>query len=292
MRKNILISFLLIQASVMFGQITFRSNNQLIVEDCVKIGLFISKQSYQVCDKKSGYIYGLHGNKEFGIQYTIGVKVPNGFVLVDQAVRPWIYDDNFKKYEEEYDPLFYEANYSDIKEDLKYDSLDYSLTKQEILIDTTIYRFTSKSFNNEGFALDNRAGEKEGWIVLIKSNQDSDFDGAGGLDFIIYRKEITIEGGCQLYDLNRDTSDENILGGIFVVPSVTKIGIIEFRLCGILTCQNDQWKIACPFVGLKDSLANIGKNDEGTNDDADPSELTPVSKRDTKDAKVKKKNKK
>ena len=82
------------------------------------------------------------------------------------------------------------------------------------------------------------------------------------------------------------------MGGIYVVPVYTKIGVIEFRLCGIVSLVDDGWKIYCPFVGMKGEEASDeapGDTEVGSDE---PSELTPVKDMGKEKAKDKKKKKK
>ena len=289
MKKIVSIIVFLCICLVLQAQIYIKSTEQQFIEDVVKSGLFVSKQSFQICDRETGELFGLNGKKEFGVQYSIGVKVPNGFVLTDKAVRPWLYNNKFGKYKQKYDPVFYQATFSEMTEKARYDSLDYTLAKLDELVDTTMYKFSSGTFGGKGFVLDGTVGKKDGWIVWITAKKEYDFEKSANLNYTIYRKTITIDADKQSFDISNPNLEQNILGGIYVVPAYTKIGVIEFRLCGIVSFVGDGWKIYCPFVGMKEEAQT---SDEGTSNtevkNDEPSELTPVKDMD----KVKKKDKK
>lgn len=277
---------------VVEAQIYIKSTEQQFIEDVVKNGLFISKQSFQICDRETGELFGLNGKKEFGVQYSIGVKIPDGIVLTDKAVRPWLYNNKFGKYRQKYDPVFYQATFSEMTDKVKYDSLDYTLAELDGVVDTTIYKFSSGTFDGNGFALDGTIGKKEGWIVWITAKKDHDFEQSANLNYTIYRKTITIDADKQSFDISKPNLEQNILGGIYVVPVYTKIGVIEFRLCGIVSLVDDGWKIYCPFVGMKGEEAfdeAPGDTEVGSDE---PSELTPVKDMGKEKAKDKKKKKK
>lgn len=276
MRHYFVILLFLIGISEVYGQISFKSNNQQFIENSIKPGLFLSRQSFQICDKETGELFGLNGKKEFGVQYTIGVKCHEGFFLVDQAVRPWLYNNKFEKYKAKYDPVFYQAMFSEIGGKANYDPLDYTLTKQEILVDTTLYQFSSRTFKGEGFKLENSMGEKDGWVVWITASRQTDFEEAADLSYTIYKKDIKIDYKGQSFDLEAPNVDRIIVGGIYVVPVYVNIGVIEFRLCGVLVSQNNQWKIFCPFGGMEEPIAQEGNNLEEVK--GGTSELTPVEK--------------
>lgn len=268
------------------------NEDMAILKNGINSGLFISKQSFQICDKETGELFGLNGKKEFGIQYTVGIKIPNGFLLPDKAIRPWLYNNKFDKYKEKYDPVFYQATFSELGEQVQYDSLDYALTKQQELVDTTLYRFSSKTFGGKGFVLENTSGKKEGWIVWITTNKGTDFEQTGNLNYTIYRKNLTINKKECFFEIDKPTIEQEVLGGIYVVPAYTEIGVVEFRLCGIIAPQNDKWKIFCPFIEVKDARTTEEElNQEEKRKDELP-ELTPVEKRNDEKAKDKKKRKK
>lgn len=66
----------------------------------VSPALFLFRQSFQVADNKTGDLYGLNNQDEFGAEVSIGIKVKDGFVLTDKAMRPWAYNRKFDEYKE------------------------------------------------------------------------------------------------------------------------------------------------------------------------------------------------
>ena len=263
-------------------------NDSSVIIKSVGDGLFVVKQSYQICDRETGDLFGFRGNKEFGTTYSVGVKVADGFLLTDSALRPWVGDANFAKYAEKYDPIFYQSRFRTLKPDAKYDSLAYDLTKQDQLVDTAVYRFASEAFEKKGFILDTAAGKKEGWIVLVTAGKDADLETAE-LKYDICRYDIEIKDGSSSFTLKNPNPDQVVLGGIYVVPAYTAIGVMEFRLCGVVAQSGKDWKIYCPFAGVEAGDEVKESADENSDDEA--SELTPVDKSGKKKSKDKKKKK-
>lgn len=292
MKKNILIVLALFWLNTVAGQISLTSNNQQLIEDVIKTGVFLSKQSFQICNKETGELFGLNGKKEFGTQYSIGVKVPDGFCLTDKAVRPWLYDDKYLKYKEKYDPVFYQAAFSELKENAKYDSLAYISTKPEELMDSLLYRFSSTTFEGKGFTLDYTKGEKKGWLIWINADRNLNLEQTSDLNFIIYRKILTVnERNCS-FDIDKPTTEQEVLGGIYVVPVYTAIGVIEFRLCGIILSRENKWEVCCPFAGLA-NIPQAETTPATTNIvGEDDLKLTPAGKVNKDDKNGKKKKKK
>ena len=268
MNRILLLFMMLLASDNMFGQFVLSSkgNNQQLVEDIVKNGFFISKQSYQICDRESGELFGLKGNKEFGIRYTLGLKLRDGYCLSDEAIRPWLYDDQFDKYAQKYDPIFYQALYSDLKEQAEYDTLSYDLTKQKVLVKDTLYHFVSDAFHGQGFLVDSVSGAKKGWVVWISAKRNQDLEQSSEVNFHIYPV----------------LKDRITLGGVYVVPVYTNVGVVEFRLCGIIIPTTDKWVIHCLFAkGVQSSDENVSES--GTN------ELTPAGKMKQNEKKKKRK---
>ena len=273
------------------AQLLVKSTSQQFIEDAVTSGLFVSEQSFQICDKETGELFGLNGKSEFGKQYSIGIKIPGGLLLNDVAVRPWMYDMKYGKYKDKYDPVFYQAKFAEMKEKAEFDSLAYSMTGMQELIDTTLYSFSSDAFNGKGFALDYTKGEKDGWLVWIIADENADISSMPKLNYSIYRKKLEVDGPKVSFDVVHPDEKQNILGGIYVVPYYTEIGVIEFRLCGVMSKSENGWKIYCPFVEREEEMTFEQKPEpEGEiKDDDDASELTPIGKGKNKDKKKKKK---
>lgn len=256
------------------AQIFIKSSEQTFVEEAVKPGLFISKQSFQICDKESGELFGLNGKQEFGTQYTVGIKIAGGYILTDAAVRPWLYNGKFERFREKYDPVFYQASYAMPGSKIKYDELDYDLTRQEEIFDETLYKFSSQIFGNKGFVLDDAPGKKNGWVIWLMVKRDTDFEKSVELNFAIFRRDIEVDKDHDMFDVDSFYTDDEILGGIYVVPYYPNIGVLEFRLGGIMAKFDNRWKILCPFVAEKPVAAAGGnKNSEDSN-----AELTPVER--------------
>lgn len=290
MKKILILTLMFFASQYCDAQLLVKSTSQQFIEDAVMSGLFISEQSFQICDKETGELFGLNGKSEFGKQYSIGIKISNGLLLSDVAVRPWMYDMKYERYKDKYDPVFYQAKFAEMKENAEFDSLAYSMTGMQELIDTTFYSFSSETFKGKGFSLDYTKGEKDGWLVWIIADKNADISSMSKLDYSIYRKKLEIDRSKASFDVVHPEEKQNILGGIYVVPYYTEIGIIEFRLCGVMSKSGNGWKIHCPFVGMENEIPSEQKpKQEVKEEDKDTSELTPVDKGKNKDKKKRKK---
>ena len=206
--------------------------------------------------------------------------------MTNRSVCPWLYDVNFDKYKNDYTPVLFQALYSGLEETATYNLLDYEYNEKEVVVDTAVYRFMSNTFDGKGFILDNTTGKKDGWIVWIIAREDSNSEDNIQLDFLIYRKEITISKNGQSFEADKPEGKLNILGGIYVVPTFKEIGIIEFQMCGVLALKNTSWRIYCPFIGEPEN-----ETEQIDNQQDSELQLTPIGK-DKKDRTKSKRNRK
>lgn len=274
----------------LYAQINLgKFGSDAFIDEAVRNGLFVSCQSYQICDKETGDLFGLNGKTEFGIEYSLGIKVPGGYCLLDQAVHPWLYDKNFSKYQTKYEPVFYQAKYADLGEQVQYDSLDYSLTNVTAITDSVLYRFTSSTFDGKGFILDNEEGQKNGWMVWVMQSKDSDMSMDVNFTFISLKESIDVKKECSFMEVTPPNTYYRLVGGIYIVPEYSSIGVVKFKLCGIMVPHNkDVWNLYFPFIGQEMENEDEIVDDKTPSKDIEDSELTPIGQ--TKD--IKKKNKK
>lgn len=253
-----------------------------LLVDAVSSAFFISRQSFQVADKKTGELYGLNNRDEFGTEITLGVKLKDGFLLTDKAVRPWEYNSKFNNYRDGYKPVPYLSEYTEQGEKSVYDSLYCSLPEGEKPLD--VYSFKSNLFKGKGLDYDVAEGTRKGWLVWVYTDKDTDLNKTAKLSFVYCEKEL--EAKVDSKEGVSAPKDKNILGGIYVVPSITGVGIVKFLLCGIITEKDAKWHVSFPFVGMKENEAL--QKESNVEQNAPKDTLTPVED----DVYVKKGNKK
>lgn len=239
--------------------------------DAVSSAFFISRQSFQVADKKTGELYGLNNRDEFGTEITLGVKLKDGFLLTDKAVRPWEYNSKFNSYRDGYKPVPYLSEYTEQGEKSDYDSLTCSLQEGEKPLD--IYSFKSNIFKGKGLDYDVAEGTRKGWLVWAYTDKDADLNKTAKLSFVCCEKELDVK-----VDSKESVSapkDKNILGGIYVVPSITGIGIVKFLLCGVITENDAKWYVSFPFVGMKEK--EVLQKESRVEQNVPKDSLTPVN---------------
>ena len=283
---SIIVSFLPSNInSQLIGSIKFDPNDfsmparvdglQEIFKETVKPGLFIVKTGFQICDKESGELFGLNGKDDFGESYGIGVKTPDGIVLYDRSVRPWRYNRKFGKYVEKYDPIFTQPMYKAVSTDSQLSSLDLDMATGITLVDSTLYIFDSPTFDKVGFNLNEDAGKQLGWMVWITANDTDELTDASKIDYIISRHEYEISGRGEVVSLNAPDIDQQILGGVFLVPNIPAPGMLQINLCGIAVPVNENWCLSFPLWNKENKISPTTQSDER---DQDLLELTPIDK--------------
>lgn len=235
--------------------------------------IFLSRQSFQVSDKKTGDLYGLNNKDEFGTEISLGIKVKNGFVLTDRAVRPWEHNAKFETYRNDYNPVPYMSEYSEVGENAKYDTLDISQSKMKELLSTSLYFQTSDSFLGKGLTVDFTKGTKDGWIVWVCIDNGADLNKTSQVELISYSKTIDVEETSHI-DLDAPDGKE-ILGGIYVVPNNKSIGELEFCVSGIIVENKGKWSLCFPFVGKEKLIKPNTQPVTAQTKDGDDS-LTPI----------------
>lgn len=245
-----------------------------LLESAISASFFLSRQSFQVSDKKTGERYGLNNKDVFGTELSLGIKVKNGYILTEKAMRPWKYNKKFETYKDGYNPVMYVSEYSEFAESTKYDTLDILEPKVNELLPSSLYFIASDCFLGKGLAVDYTKGKKDGWVVWTCVDEDEDLNKTAKLKITSYSK--TIDSNVS-DSIKIDTPDEQkILGGIFVIPVNSEIGTIEFRISGIMVESNGNWNIRFPFTEKEDNIKSKHSNGtQETNVDGKDS-LTPV----------------
>ena len=261
-----------------------KSVGQEYVESAIENGFFLSMQNYRVRNKETGKLYGYDGKAYFGVQYAIGVKVRDGLILPEKAMKPWAYDNNFTDYAAEYDAVSNEWLYSPIGEKAAYDSLDCTLEDCRQVGSTRVYMVHSALFDGQGFEIDTSDGFKRGWMIWFTADSDKDLGKEASVNVKAIQKDITVDRNAPYVTIDKLGTDQTIVGGIYIVPTYPRIGVVEFRLCGILVGSDDKWQICCPFVGMDISTpSSDGEGGSGTDVKEGQSggglDLTPIEEK-------------
>lgn len=258
------------------------ADSTVMLEKSIKSGLFLSKQSFRVCDKATGQLFGLNGHQEFGVSYTLGVKIPGGYCLTDRAVRPYRYDAKFGKYRDGYDPVMYQSVYRELTDTAGFDSL--VIINLTALCDSSLYVGRTDIFTDKSFITDTAAGRKDGWIIWVTA--DVAESPKENIDMVVSRITLDADRDCRTETVAPSVSEGKVLiGGIYVVPVIPSVGVVQYKLCGVLVMTGDRWSVVFPFIGGDSASLKSSISAE------EDMELTPVEQPEYADKKKNKKKK-
>ena len=295
MKKNILLitffaAWISSSYAQLLGSIKIRPNDMIelsnakdsavsrIIEKTVRPGLFVIKRGFQLQDKRSKELFGLNGQPEFGIGYSIGVKTPNGFCVTDQAISPWNYNSAYKKYQGKYIPVISKSEYAELSKDSIFgEAFDLS-NNFTVLYDSCIYQYESNLFNGKSFKIDSLVGEKKGWLIWLTAKKNADLKDIFNLEFSCQEKELLVNKSIYSDSLGDIPSDVQILGGVYVIPIFKGIGKLELHLCGVLSKTNNQWRVCFPFF-MKNDGRNVTETEKTEEKPEEMDELTPIEKK-------------
>lgn len=239
---------LLALAAPSAGQRVVKSAEQQQVESVVRGGLFCARQGFQFRAREGGGLFGRDGREEFGAGYALGVRLPGGYCLAAPAVRPWDFDAEAEGYAADYEPVATEAAFSPLAAALEFSPARPDADGRQPLSGDALYHFPATVNADSAFTVDPYYGEKKGWAVWAVTEGKP---GPGvATDFVAYRHTLRLSADTAAFALTPPllVGGRKVLGGVFVVPVVARVGTIEFRLCGIMAPGPDgKWTLCCPF---------------------------------------------
>ena len=274
---------------------TPQSNNETLVKKALIGSIVVVKQSYQVKNKNTGKVYGRNGKKEFGQNYSIGVKTEAGLVLTDAALKPWLDDNAFKKVEDTYEPFISLTEIRDISSEGndKFVQCPLQMGRQQ---PNGVWIANAGDVAHNAMEIDTEDGNKEGCLIWCVALDNLDKDAKAKISLQTVSKAIDLGGGEISIDSPGDA--DTTLGAIYVCPAFLGGGHVAYRLVGLAAKEDNSWKLCMPFVGYSydksttveeqphdapntgDDVTEIPQEDEDV-------ELTPIEGN-----KKKKKNKK
>lgn len=218
------------------------SNNQQLIEEAVSDGFFIVRSRYQLKDSKgkNPQVYGLDGADYFGETFSLGIKTSDGYLIEDEAVRPWLYDERFNEYsgDNRYEPVISEREFRLINGE-EYLPEPPEIPAPQSVVEGSYYVVADTLWGGNGFTTDDTDGVKKGWLVWLTAADTLLND----INLLIYRSEQEFKSGKNSYAVKAPSSDKHIVGGIYINPEISGVGKLTFRLSGLLVRTDGQWQI-------------------------------------------------
>lgn len=298
--KRVLLFFVLSFFSMcVFAQLSIRKpSGQVMVEKSIDGSIVLVKQSYQVKSKKTGKIYGRSGRKDFGHSFSIAIKSEHGFLLTEKGLKPWLYDESFKKVENDYEPVISMTEIREISTESKFIQCPMKIQSQQPAEGIWIANIAD-SLNTDKLEIDNENGVKDGWLIWFYSPKDSKADELGAVSLQSVNKKIDVKDDKSI-DIDEPANSNHVLGGVYVCPYFIGGGHIVYKFVGMVVKIENKWKLQIPFVGMSHENSSVEPDEKPQEEpnveepaqekDDQDIDLTPVEQ--PKDKKKGKKSKK
>lgn len=240
------------------------------IEKAVAQGLVVIRQDYQLEDTitEKRYNYG-DDQKKFGGQTAFMAVLDNGFVIPDEILHPWDYDQNYPSYKnKQYVPVFNRTSLLKVAQN-SWKALEVPFWPNEVgeLANGLKYAKDTVTSSN-GFHRFSGFGQKEVWIVWLLFSEDESSTEAH-CEYVTEQMELTLEKGKKNYKMEAPDSQLTVLGGVVVEPVINGIGRIDFTLVGVVGKSDGEFQMALIEPNMAEE---ISVSDGGSVDGLTPSE--------------------
>lgn len=223
----------------------FSAASDSVLINAVMPGLYVVRQQYQIRSNADGKLYGKDGNNWFGETYSLGVKVAGGLLVDRRVMQPWADDVDFSKINNhgKYVPQLYRTTYLRPLDGEAYREANLDFDTPEYMeaygTDSLLYRHIEAQADF-GFLTDERFGTADGYMLW--AYRDSTASHAGmRVKLRVARKQLgNVADSLSVDCLPPDAG--TVLGGVFIVPVVDRVGQITCRLAGMaLPASDGRW---------------------------------------------------
>ena len=159
----------------------------------------------------------------------------------------------------DYEPVATEAAFAPLTAALQFSPARPDADGRQPLCGDALYHYPAAVSPDSAFTADPYYGEKQGWIVWAVT-EGRPGPGAAA-DFVAYRHALRLSPDTAAFALRPPAlvGGRQVLGGVFVVPVVARVGTVEFRLCGIVApVPGGGWTLCCPFAAEDPPAAPVG----------------------------------
>lgn len=235
-----------VMAQRTFGNLRQMYLQENYVIEAVKEGMVVIKQQYQLKDIKKGSFHGKNAAEHFGETYSLALKINQGLQLTLPAVTPWLYDEDFtminSRENRKYEPVLYESFLRSVDEKTfrKIYIESAYITPVE---DSVLFAF-DQGTRDFGFKMRGCTGEKNGILVVCHTQEPLAENDTTKI--MLSQRKCTFnftDSVSTLYKLPK-LEMQNIVGGIWLVPEVTAIGVVTYYVSGVMVLTPEgEWRL-------------------------------------------------
>ena len=216
------------------------------IVDAVKSSFVILHTTYQLEDINTKKRFNIEGNDGyFGESYTIAIKTAEGLMIENAALRPWQYDNNFDFFIEDkkYEPVISKVEYR-MLDDTTFTEYPGIIKFEETkpIMENMLYAVTNHKLGKKGLNLKSLEEKNKGFLVWAYSNKSLDSMNYENMNFVASYFELNSEENKSVYEINKSQINKNhvVLGGIYILPEITDLGEISFRVLGIFQSYQEK----------------------------------------------------
>lgn len=215
-----------------------------LMEEALKDALFCIKQDFQLEDTTTGKHYNYADDpKRFGGQTSFMVSFDDGFIVPDEVLYPWDYDENYPEYRNsKYKPFVNRSSLLKVGQKTWASDRKFEFWEERWITDGLKYAKVEEPVD-KGLKWASGYGKKEVlvvWLLLLEGDTDSETK----CEFFTQKTELTIEKDNKLYKIEQPNAKLPVLGGIVVEPVVGGLGTIDLALVGVVKKYDDEYKMA------------------------------------------------
>lgn len=264
------------------------SYSSSIVCDALSTELSIVRQQFRLA--RDGKTYGKNNKPYYGESYSLAIKISNGMILSSSVIEPWKNDVDYNRLNQsgQYKPeLFW--TYQRSLNDVDYHEVDLefgTVYNHPLDAKQQLYVHDEKK-GDFGLDIDETAGDKSGYMVWVSSTNLQD----SAMSVSIKQTPLNLVASEDSARIALEASDDNnILGGLFLVPKYERGGRIQLRLVGVaVPAETDgKWDLHLLTKGNPVQKSDVAPTETGDNDASLEPTLIDSSTKET-DKKKKKK---
>lgn len=216
-------------------------NADSLVLKAVSPALGIIRQQYRL--ERNSDFYGKNNRPYYGETYTLSIKVPGSTILQHGVISPWNNDEDYQRVNKDgkYRPVYFKSMQRKL-EDKGWQSVELELGTQYVSIlspDSLLYRH-SDAMSDFGLPVDETEGLKHGYLIWAYSTTNLQ-DSTMQVKLQSSNHQVNVKSDSASIKVKPENT-ENLLGGIFVVPTIERAGYIKLYLVGVATQKtNNEW---------------------------------------------------
>lgn len=223
-----------------------RSANQQFIEEAIRESVMLMRQEYQLEDTVTMQRYTWNAEAQFGYAEAFAVRTQKGYITHRDLVEPWQQDSHYTPYRgTQLRPIYSRTAIRTVKDSLWREAGTIAPLKREMLDKSPWDHVTDTLFQAQGLKVEPLSGEQQGWLVWLTTSNRAD-SATAKLSLVTYRQTLTLEEGAGRCELPAPSTNEQVLGGLYLVPRYDGCGTITFLLQGIAVEEERGWILLIP----------------------------------------------